>query len=506
MPIVLITSPPPHEMGHALAQNLADDTGWPQYSRGQLVEEAHAHGIKLSRLETSIIKSPVISEQLAREKELYLSFVTDMLCGEIENKNLIYSGRSGHLLFPGVRNILRVGLGVPIEIRINNASKKLGMPFEKTQDYLKYLDEDIEKWNHYVHREQASDRSNYDLFLNLENLSLANASVLLQKTAELTDFQLSDKNLSLLEDLHLAARARLHLARNKETTGLNLGIRARDKVVTVTYMPRQESAATSISQALDSLEGCRENLCTMAETNILYIQEQFNPKTDDLGQVTQLAKRWGAAVELIRLVPKEEEAGSSLEDLRAEPLSANGRNGSTYTGGVEDDGPEINTDDGGLSETLEELVAMGRSAGGYTVAGAGREIINAVKENNNYSLAILGNLFLSKGPQASTQLTRELGLTLHDKLRTPVIDIKELKSEFLFGKAQAFKLVMFTLILVCIYGLVFNFQKPILNVIGGNLHEQWKWAAAFGLAIFVPVVAYIYGTVSGLLLKLIDID
>jgi len=119
---------------------------------------------------------------------------------------------------------------------------------------------------------------------------------------------------------------------------------------------------------------------------------------------------------------------------------------------------------------------------------------------------ILGNLFLSKGSQASTRLTRELGLTLHDKLRTPVIDIKELESQFLFGKAQAFKLVMFTLILLCIYGLVFNFQKPILNVIGGDLHAQWKWAAAFGIAFFVPFVAYVYGTVSGLILKLIDID
>ena len=133
-------------------------------------------------------------------------------------------------------------------------------------------------------------------------------------------------------------------------------------------------------------------------------------------------------------------------------------------------------------------------------------VFHAVKENHNYSLVILGNLFLSKGPQASTRLTRELGLTLHDKLRTPVIDIKELQSEFLFGKAQAFKLLMFTVLLLFVYGLVFTFQKPILNVTGGDLHEKWKWVAAVGIAFFVPFVAYVYGTVSGLILKLIDID
>ncbi len=505
MPIVLITSPP-HGLGQVLAQNLADKTGWPLYSRDQLVEEAHTQGIKLSRLEASIIKSPVISEKLAWEKELYLSFVIDTLFKRINNGNLIYSGRSGHFLFSGVPHVLRVGLGIPMELRIDNVSKQLGLSSEKSMDYLKSLDSDIEKWVRYIHREQANDPSHYDLFLNIGNLSLANASELLGNTAELADFHLTDKSMSQLEDLHMAARARLHLARNKETAGLNLGVRARNKVVTVTYMPRQEAAATSISSALQNLEGCRENLCTMAETNILYLQENFDPKTSNFSQVTQLAKRWGAAVELLRLIPKEEVDNNLQEDVKPEPLSPNHKDGSTYTGGVEDDGPQINTDDGGLSEALEELVAMGRSAGGYTVAGAGREIINTVKENNNYSLVILGDLFLSKGPQASTRLTRELGLTLHDKLRTPVINITELESQYLFGKAQAFKLLIFTLIVIGVYSLVFSFQKPILNVLGGDLHEKWKWAASFGVALFVPFIAYSYGTVSGLILKLIDID
>jgi cytidylate kinase len=500
MPIVLITSPP-HGLGQILAQNLADKTGWPLYSREQLVEEAHAQGIKLSRLEASIIKSPIISEKLAWEKELYLSFVIDTLLKRISNGNLVYSGRSGHFLFSGVPHVLRVGLGIPMELRIDNVSKQLGLSSEKAMDYLKSLDSDIEKWIRYIHREKANDPSHYDLFLNIGNLSLANASELLSKTAELANFQLSDKSVSQLEDLHMAARARLHLARNKETAGLNLGVRARNKVVTVTYMPRQRAAAASISMALQDLEECRENMCTMAETNILYLQENFDPKTNNFSQVTQLAKRWGAAIELLRLVPKEEVDKSLQEDIRPEPLSPNHKDG-----GVEDDGPQINTDDGGLSEALEELVAMGRSAGGYTVAGAGREIINTVKENNNYSLVILGDLFLSKGAQASTRLTRELGLTLHDKLRTPVINISELESQYLFGKAQAFKLLMFTLLVIGIYSLVFSFQKPIMNVLGGDLHEQWKWAAAFGVAFFVPFIAYIYGTVSGLILKIINID
>ncbi len=119
--------------------------------------------------------------------------------------------------------------------------------------------------------------------------------------------------------------------------------------------------------------------------------------------------------------------------------------------------------------TEEELVAIGRSAGGFPVSGASREVIDAVKDNNTYSLIVLGSLFLSKGHETSIRLTRELGLDLKDKLKASVIASEDLHSQFLFGKTQAFKLLGFTLATILIYWLVFTFQKPILNILGGDL-------------------------------------
>ncbi|MBU4278113.1 MAG: cytidylate kinase-like family protein [Proteobacteria bacterium] len=501
MSIVLITAPA-HSMARVLAQKLADKTGWPQYSRDRLAEEAHAQGIKLSRLEASIIKAPIVSEKLAWEKEIYLSFVTDVLYKKIQDQNLIYTGRAAHLLFPGVKNILRVGVSVPMEIRADIVAKQLNLNPGKALDYLKSLDVDIMKWVHYVHRADLRDTSNYDLQLNLENLSLANAADVLMQLAELPEFHLSDESVSHLEDLHLAARATLHLALNKETSNLNLGVRASGKVVTVTYLPRQKEVAESVSRVLGTLEECKGNVCTMAETNILYLSEHFDPKTEDFNQINQLAKRWGAAIELIRLIPPKDGKPFFQEVAGPEPRPEHG----AYTGGVEDDGPEVSADDGGLDNTIEELVAMGRSAGGVTIAGGQHEVIDALRDNDNYSLVVLGDLFLSKGPQASTRLTRELGLAIHERMKTPVIKIDELKSQFLFGMKQAFKLLMFCLIALCIYGLVFSFQVPILNFLGGSLHEHWKWAASVAVVLFVPFVAYIYGTISGLILKLVNID
>jgi hypothetical protein len=41
---------------------------------------------------------------------------------------------------------------------------------------------------------------------------------------------------------------------------------------------------------------------------------------------------------------------------------------------------------------------------------------------------------------------------------------------------------------------------------GGPMHEEWRWPVSIVVALFVPLVAYLYGTVAGLALKLINID
>jgi len=506
MPIVLISSSP-HGAGEELARELERKTGWPLFSRKQLVEMAHDQGIKLSRLETSIVKSPVIPEKLAREKDLYLAFVTAQLYENLKEGNLIYFGRAGHLLLPGVSHRLRVGLSVPRQIRVDNVVRELNLTPEKAAAYIDQLDGDIEKWIHFVHRLDAKDPGQYDIFFNLQNMSLANAGMLLCETAGLPDFRPTPMSTKRLDDLYLAARAKLRLAEDEHTRSLDLGVRAVGGVVTVTYMPRQEKAAQSISHVLQDLEGCRENLCTMAETNILWIQQTFDPKGESFKQITRLAQRWGAAVELLRLAPYKSDAqGSPTINPTPNPSRPPKATEQVYTGGVEDDETEAPPDDGGLALTQEELVAIGRSAGGFTVYGGVGEVIEAVKENSHYSLVVLGDLFLDKGVETRKRQTREMAMTIRERLKAAVITIDELQSRFLFGKKQAFKAVLYAAAVVCLYVLVFHFQDPILNFLGGEMHAKWKWLASIFVVLFVPLVAYAYGTVTGLVLKLIDID
>ena len=506
MTIVMISSR--YQSGRdELAQVLARKTGWPVLSREELVDEARKLGIKMGRLEVAMIKTPGLSEKLVREKELYLAFLTATLCEKALKGNLIYHGRAGHLLLPGVSHRLRVGLTAPQETRVKRTSQALSLTADKAETYLAQLDEDVGKWIRFIHRVDGRDPNHFDLFFNLENMGLSNAAGILCATAELPDFQATPASLKLLNDLNLAAQAKLRLALDERTLQADLQVRADNGVITVTYPPEQDAASRFIPQVLAELPGCREIQCTMAETNILWVQERFEPASENFGQIIRLAQRWGAAVELMRLIPPGE-APAGAEGLGGESDYGYGRQACALAddGGVQDDDPQTATDDGGLGRTEEELVDLGRFGGRHTVCGGYDQILERVQGSGRYTLVVIGDMFMSKGHSTRTRQTRELALNIRDRLKAPVITADELKSRFLFGKRQAATLLGYLALILLIYALVFTNQKPVLDFLGGPVHQNFKVVAAVVVTLFSPLLAYAYGIVSGLALKFINVD
>ena len=501
MAIIMISSLS-HCGRERLAQLLSQKTGWRTLSREELLDRATALGIRTGRLELSVIKSPGLSERLARERLLYLACITDVICEQAREGNLIYHGRAGHLLLPGLTQRLRIGLTAPMESRIRDAVTSLNISEEKAMVYLDQLDEDMERWVRKIHNTEFTAPGQYDFSLNLENISMHNAAALICTMAELPDFQPTPVGNKLLNDLQLAARARLKLGLDERTSGLELDIRADAGVVTITYPPRQRSMADDIPRILRDVEQVREIQCTMAETNILWVQEDFDPEVENFRHINHLAQRWGAAVELLRYIPLSEvpleaDAGPEASQVPAK---------SEYDGGVEDDVPEPPAQEAGLIKTAEELIALGRFGGQRTVRGSYDRILEAAKAEGRYSLVVIGDMFLSKGHSTRTRQTRELTLAIRDRLKAPVIMAEELKSRFIFGPKEGAKLAAFAVLTLLIYFLVFSNQAAVMNWVGGEIHQNWKIISAVSLALFVPLVAYLYGSVTGLLLKLINMD
>lgn len=506
MTIVMISSSY-HGERDELAKALARKTNWPILSREAVLDRAREMGIKIGRLEVSIIKSPGLPEKLAREKELYLALVTAILCEKSRQGNLIYTGRAGHLLLPGVSHRLRVGLTVPPAVRIQKAAQTLNLTPDKAETYLAQMDEDVSKWIRFIHRVDSRDPRNFDIFFNLETMGLSNMVGMLCAMAQLPDFQPTPASQKLISDLDLSSQAKLRLALDERTSPGDFQVQADNGVLTVTYPPHQEAISKYIPRALVDLDGCREIQCTMAETNILWVQERFRPDSDNFQQIIHLAQRWGAAVELLRLIPP----GGALSDLSDQTFgdgSGYGRQECPlpYDGGVEEDGSATAGDDGGLNQMQEELVDLGRYGGRHTVCGGYDKILERVQGHGRYALVVIGDMFLSKGGSARTRQTRELALNIRDRLKAPVITADELKTHFLFGKRQGITLAGFLCLSVLVYMLIFKNQPQVLNFLSGSTHGHSKWLAPVVVGILVPFIAYIYGKVTELALKIINID
>jgi cytidylate kinase len=490
--------------GEELARALAAKTKWPMLNREQIQDEARQLGIKIGRLETSVVKKTSMTEKLAREKELYLAFLTATLCEKAREGNLIYTGRAGHLLLPGVSHRVRIGLTAPLDVRIERTAKALRLSLDRAENFLGQLDEDFEKWIHYVHNANGCDPNTFDLFFNLENMNLSDAAAILSDLAALPGFQCTPASMKQLDDLYLSSQAKIRLAFDERTRAADLQVQADNGVITITYPPHQEAISRHISQVLSDLEACQEIRCTMAETNILWIQERFIPKCDNFQQIVQLAQRWGAAVELMRLMPLGERVGDSAiaADRDFGPRQCPAAQG----WGAEDDDSEEEVDDGGLGRVQEDLLNLGRSGGQHTVCGGQDKILEQVKGNGRYALVVIGDMFLSKGHSARTRRTRELAMNIRDKLKAPVITADELKSHFLFGPRQALTLVSFLALVILVYGLVFTHQESLAEFLSGSIHQHYKWLASVVIFVFIPMIAYVYGTVTDLALKLINVD
>jgi len=507
--------------GKGLAGKLAEKLGYACLSREELIEAATKEGIQVGKLEMAMVRPGIFSERLALERDHYLAFSTAYLCDRFtESGGLVYHGRTGHLLLSGVRHILRVRVLADEEHRIRTVMQNLGLDRNKAHKYIREVDEDRKKWVYSMYGVSWEDAANYDLVLNLAYMNLENAAAALVNVAQLPDFQITPAAGKTLEDLHLAARTRLALARDERTHWAGVKVRADKGVVTVTYLPQDAEVAEFIPGVCRNLPGLKEIQATMAMTNLLWIQEDFQPGSELYGHVVELATKWNAAVELIRLAAEGESPGEEEPTVVESAKEASHPTSRQYNGGIEDETPEPAADNGGLKKTLDELAKVGKSGGGRVVYGGQSQLIGAMDRTGPYTLVVIGEVFKSKGHAAMLRATRDLRNFLGDRIKAPVVTQDELSSQFLFGKRDLIKAAFFLGITLLLYFLVLTHQDFILaflaqtgwyaEALSHTFLAKADWSAGFlasaAVFILVPIVAYSYGSVVTVILKLIKME
>jgi cytidylate kinase len=487
--------------GKEFAEKLAAKLGYECTSREQLLEEATRRKIPIGKLETAIIRPHIFSEQLAIEMEHYKALATSILCEKALEKSIVYHGRTGHLLFPGVENILKIRVVADMEYRIQHVMRTFGISRAKAKKYVDQVEDDRRRWVKQFYGVDWDVFALYDLVLNLSHVSVDNAASAVCTMAQLPEFQATPATVNTVKNLYLASKSRLMLAMDSRTSGMNARVRISNGNIYVIYPYQQAKQAAFIPRVLESLEGIDEIICTEAQTNILWIQEAFDEEDPSYRKVKSLAEMWDAAVELIKLIPSEE----SEQAPAAEAVSTESSETWRETG-IIDEGEDISEEDAeDVSKVYERLINDGRAGGKRIVRGNQKALLQAIDRSIGYRIVVLDKTFLSKGHATQTRLLREWSNTLSESLRAPVVTMNEIASRYHFGARQAVRMVVFAILAALIAYTVFHFDNEILAFLSRE-GLRWRVLAAACIFVFVPIFAYVYSTVTSLFLKMIRVD
>jgi len=499
------------ERGRQFAKNLASNLAFDCISREELAELAIAEGIAVGKLETAVVKKRELSEREVLEKEHYLAFATRMLCERALEGDVVYHGRAGHLVVAGLPHVLRIRTKIDPEIQIDDAMRRLSLERAKAKEYVERVDEDISRWLRTMYGVGRDPVDGYDLIVNLDRVGIEGATTALCGYVQLPTFQATPATTKALENLALAARVRIALARDERTWTARFTVRADDGTVTVSYLPRDAAVGVRAHDVVSALDGVSTVTCAIASSNILWIQERFEAAGSTFEAVVKAATHWQAAVELMKLTPESETPSSREED--AEEVAAGDGPVPLYTarkvdGGIEDDvEPPATTagDDADLHEVFGELNARGIAGNASRMAADVTRVGAAIDRSIPYSLVVVGDVFLDRGHATRLRKTRELAGKLGDLIKAPVVNAEDLGHMVDTGWSYYAKMVALAAAVVAIFLLVFTHQTVVLEFLSPSTILQ-NVAAAAVVLVFVPLFAIIYGTLTKMILRLIHVE
>ena len=487
--------------GEDFAKNLAAKLDYECISREYLLEEATRRRIPIGKLETSIIKPHLFTDKLAHELEHYKALATSILCEKALNGNLIYHGRTGHLLLPGISHILKLRVVADTECRIKSIMEKMKLPREKAKQYIEQIDEDRKKWVKTFYNTQWDVFTQYEFIVNMSFMNINNVSTALCSMAQLPEFQSTPSSINALKDLYLESQARLVLFSDRRTNTFNIRVKANDGRINVTYPALLAEKIDIIDESLRNLADVKEIIYTKAQANILWIQEQFNVNDGSYEKVLSVANNWDAAIELLKIKPDdtEELINSAIEDQENAPETWRDT-------GIIAEGEDIHSDSSkDMAKIHEKLIKDGRAGGQKTIIGSRKSLINSIDKTANYKLIIFDNIFFSMGELSRKRLIREWSNSLSDILTSPVVTLHELEYRYQFKTKNWIQLIVNGLLTFLIVILVFSFSTPILEFLSMK-GTSMRIIATICILVFGPIFAIIYSTVIGLLLKLIKFE
>lgn len=219
--------------GKMLGECLADKLGYRCIDRDVIVERAAAYGVPQEDLLDALSKPPSFWDRFRHKRYLYLTLIQAALTEEVQSGGAVYHGNAGHLLLRGVSHVLRTRIIASMSYRVAAVQERLKLGESDALAHIQQMDQDRQKWTHYLYGVDWGDPALYDLVVNLAAIDIPTACDLISATAGTRCFAETPDSRAAMENLLVASRVRAALALAPRTADLEVAVVAQNGGVTI---------------------------------------------------------------------------------------------------------------------------------------------------------------------------------------------------------------------------------------------------------------------------------
>jgi len=199
--------------GLELANRLSKKLGYKTLSMEEVIaESARKYNIMNEILLDKLEKTPSLWQKFTDDYARYIIFIQCALLNAIKKDNIIYHGYAGQVLLKGLSHVLKLRIEAPLEYRVNFVKEEYNYNNNQAIEFIKKVDTRRKRWIKMVYNDDWYNPGLYDLWVNLQHISMDNICELVSMAVKHNDFKSSEESVRKLENLSLKCEVQAAMA------------------------------------------------------------------------------------------------------------------------------------------------------------------------------------------------------------------------------------------------------------------------------------------------------
>ena len=194
-----------------IAEKIAQKLDFDCFSRDTLIETLGEFKIPEIKLIRNIQDAISVLDRFPYGKERYIASMRLAALKQFQKDNVVYHGLAGHIFVQDISHVLKVRIIQDLEIRVEGEIKRENISAEEARYILEKDDDERRKWSLYLYGIDIQNPSLYDVVLNIGDITVDHAIDTIISAAKLSCFKTTAESQNRIDDLALAARARVAL-------------------------------------------------------------------------------------------------------------------------------------------------------------------------------------------------------------------------------------------------------------------------------------------------------